>query len=351
MRHNQLLNLTYPIIQAPMAGNILTPELVAAVSNAGMLGSIASGYLSLTALEEFILKVKQLTMKPFVVNVFIEPEQKTPQILLKPQLIMDLERQLGMPDAPDFTLPATIPQDEYINLLLKHNVPVVSCTFGLFSPDNLLRLKKHAVVVIANATNLAEVHAAYQSGVDAIVLQGFAAGGHQASFINNGQCNQLSSLELLKQVQSLNLAIPLIVTGGINCANFTQFLAAGANYVQLGTSFMLSNLSNLDLTHQQYLIRQSSNSTALSQNLTGKWARGINNQLMQQLDQCAYPFPIQHYASAKLRGFARNHGLFDYTGSWLGQHASYAIQSTNDLLQHLINCYISYSNVVKPGDS
>jgi len=326
MIRHQLPDFTYPIIQAPMAGNILTPELVAAVSNAGMLGSIASGYLSLTALEEFILKVKQLTVKPFAVNVFIEPERKTPQVLLKPQSIMALEQQLGMTDEPDFKLPATIPQDEYISLLLKHNVPIVSCTFGLFSPDNMLRLKKHAVVVIANATNLADVHAAYQRGVDAIILQGVAAGGHQASFINNGQCNQLSSLDLLKQVQSLNLAIPLIVTGGINCANFTQFLAAGANYVQLGTSFMLSDLSNLNLTHQQYLSRQASNSTALSQNLTGKWARGINNQLMQQLDQCAYPFPIQHYASTKLRSFARNHGLFDYTGSWLGQHASYETQ-------------------------
>ena len=80
LQHKQLLKITYPIIQAPMAGNILTPELVAAVSNAGMLGSIASGYLSLAALEEFILKVKQLTVKLFAVNVFIEPERKTSQV-------------------------------------------------------------------------------------------------------------------------------------------------------------------------------------------------------------------------------------------------------------------------------
>lgn len=349
MIRHQLPNLAYPIIQAPMAGNILTPELVAAVSNAGMLGSIASGYLSRGALEEFILAVKQLTSKPFVVNIFIEPERETSPILLKPQSIIDLERQIGMPYEPDFTLPATISQDEYVSLLLKHNIPIASCTFGLFSSNNMLRLKKQAVVVIANATNLAEVHAADQSGADAIILQGVEAGGHQASFINE-HCNQLTSLELLNQVRSLNLATPLIVTGGVNCANLMQFIAAGANYVQLGTLFMLSDLSNLALAQQQYLITGGHNSTVLSPMLTGKWVRGINNQLMRQLDSCDYPFPIQHYATAKLRSFARKHGLFDYTGSWLGQHASYAIRSTSELLQQLINCYMTDSNGIKHGD-
>jgi Dioxygenases related to 2-nitropropane dioxygenase len=113
----------------------------------------------------------------------------------------------------------------------------------------MLRLKQQNVIVIANATSLVEVKAAYQHGVDAIIIQGSEAGGHQASFLSN-ECNTLSSLELLHQAISLNLTIPLIVTGGINLNNFTKFLAAGASYVQLGTSFMLSNLSKLTLAQQ-----------------------------------------------------------------------------------------------------
>jgi nitronate monooxygenase len=340
MKEN-LLDISYPIIQAPMAGNIITPELVAAVSNAGMLGSIASGYLTLDGLEKFILAVKALTEKPFAVNIFIEEERETQQILAKPQLIIDLEVKTGVPVENHFTVPATISQDEYVSLLLKHKVTIVSCTFGLFNADNMLRLKQQNVIVIANATSLVEVKAAYQHGVDAIIIQGSEAGGHQASFLSN-ECNTLSSLELLHQAISLNLTIPLIVTGGINLNNFTKFLAAGASYVQLGTSFMLSNLSKLTLAQQQYITAQDFNSTKLSPMPTGKWVRGINNQLMQSLTHCDYPFPLQHYATTKLRSFAREHEFFEFAGFWLGQHTNYAQQSTESLLQQLIKQYSLY---------
>lgn len=326
-----------------MAGNILTPELVATVSNAGMLGTIAAGYLNIDTLEKFILDVKSLTTQPFAVNIFIEPERLTPQTLTKPQIILNLERQVGLPLENHFIVPATIHQDEYVTLLLKHNVTIVSCTFGLFTKENMLRLKQNNVIVIANATNLAEINAAHQHGVDAIILQGSEAGGHQASFLNN-DCNNLSSLEILKQAVNLKLDIPLIATGGINLNNFTQVLTSGANYVQLGTIFMLSNLSKLTRNQQEYLTQQSSNSTTLSPMPTGKWVRGVNNQLMRQLDCYDYPFPIQHYASAKLRSFAREHELFDFAGFWLGQHIDYTQNLTHDLLQKLITQYTLFLN-------
>lgn len=340
---NNILNLSYPIIQAPMAGNILTPELVATVCNSGMLGTIAAGYLSITALEEFIIEVKSLTTQQFAVNIFIEPESLTPQTLAKPQIILNLEHQVGLPLENCFIVPATVHQDEYVTLLLKHNVTIVSCTFGLFTKENMLRLKQNNVIVIANATNLAEINAAHQHGVDAIILQGREAGGHQASFLNN-DCNNLSSLEILKQAVNLKLDIPLIATGGINLNNFTQVLASGANYVQLGTIFMLSNLSKLTPNQQEYLTKQSFNSTTLSPMPTGKWVRGVNNQLMRQLDCYDYPFPIQHYASTKLRSFAREHEIFDFAGFWLGQHTSYTQNLTHDLLQKLITQYTLFLN-------
>lgn len=340
---NNLLNLSYPIIQAPMAGNILTPKLVAEVSNAGMLGTIAAGYLSLAALEKFIIEVKSLTTQQFAVNIFIEPERLAPQTLAKPQIILNLERQVDLPLEHYFIVPATVHQDEYVNLLLKHKVTIVSSTFGLFTKENMLRLKQNNITVIANATNIAEISAAHQHGVDAIILQGREAGGHQASFLNN-ECNTLSSLELLKQTVNLKLDIPLIATGGINLNNFTQVLAAGANYVQLGTIFMLSSLSKLTPNQQEYLTQQSFNSTILSQMPTGKWVRGVNNQLMQNLNHCDYQFPIQHYASAKLRSFAREHDLFDFAGFWLGQHTNYIQQSTDDLLQQLALQYSLFAN-------
>ena len=337
-------DVLFPIVQAPMAGDIVTPELIAEVCNAGMLGSIATGYLSLAACEQLIIKVKALTNKPFVVNIFIEEERHKEITLPKPNIVCQLEQELSVFQTDTFSVPKTINQEQYLELLIKHSVPAVSTTFGIFKTEVMTQLKLHNIKVIANCSSIAEAEYAAINGADVLILQGTDAGGHQASYLSN-TVNYLSSMDLLVQVQKLNLKLPLIVAGGINISNVNEYWHQGADMVQLGTLFMLSNLGRLSKGAIEFILSQSSHlGTQITTAITGKCVRGINNDLMHQINSASYPFPIQHYATTFLRAQAKKLNNFSYAGLWLGKHESYQFTSTLLLIKQLKEKYLEFCN-------
>jgi nitronate monooxygenase len=178
------LNIKIPIVQAPMAGDATTPELVAAVSNAGALGSIGAGYMSPEKIKQTIEATRALTNKPFSVNLFI-PNHISPtkeKMDLAVQGLNQVCHELDVTSEP-VCAPFSASFDAQMRVILEEKVPVFSFTFGLLEAKWMKQLKRHATFVIGTATNLEEAHALKAMGVDAIVLQGAEAGGHRGTFL------------------------------------------------------------------------------------------------------------------------------------------------------------------------
>lgn len=332
---NKLFTSDYSIIQAPMAGGITSPELVAGVINAGMVGSIASGYLSLSDCEQFIQRVIALSSNRFILNLFIEEPRHTLQRYKKSDSIIRIEQQLDIYERDWFEVPPTIAIQDYLELVNKYQIPAISTTFGLLPQDTVKELQLNGVKVIASVTSLTEAQDALDTGVDGLIIQGCAAGGHQASFSDSYQ-NSLNTLELLQQIRTLGSNAVLIATGGIEVSDIHTYLNEyGADYVQLGSLFMLSELSTLNSSLREFIASKSPSDISMSSTITGKSVRGINNQLMRELDVAEYPFPIQHYASSYLRAKAKSMELFEYAGIWLGEHRSYQALRFDDLVNDI----------------
>lgn len=205
---------------------------------------------------------------------------------------------------------------------------MLSTTFGFLSPESVNKLHKHDIMVIGNATSYDGVVFLLENKADAVILQGTEAGGHQSSFLSNNK-NELSSLDLLDLVRAKHKDITLIVAGGISFENLATYFKHGANYVQLGTAFMLTNQSLLPESIKNYIVNKGSNNTVLTKDITGKYARGVKNQLIKDLldytkgadiNNEVYAFPLQHYATSKLRAFAKQNNNPEYVSLWCGSN-------------------------------
>ncbi|UQY80068.1 Nitronate monooxygenase [Candidatus Hepatincola sp. Av] len=339
---NSLLNLKYNIIQAPMAGGIVNPLLVATVCNAGMLGSIPAGYLSLELLQKFIKETKSLTKEPFMVNLFIEKPRKKEQVFKKANPIITIEQSLKNTQTnKNFTVPPTVLEKDYINLLVKEKIPIVSTTFGFLNKSSIKYLKENNIKIIGTATSYEEFTYLVDNGSDAVILQGFEAGGHQGSFLPT-KPNNATTLELLNSIRKIDKKTIIVAAGGIAINNMVDFFKAGANYIQLGTAFMMVAESNLPTNIKEYIINKKI--TAISKNITGRYARGIQNKLIKIINDCnkneIYEFPIQHFHTSQLRELARQNLNLEYTSVWAGSNQdNLKIQPINNLILSLQNKY------------
>ena len=182
MLQNPLLNrlgIEHPVIQAPMGGGPSTPELVAAVSNAGGLGSLGAAYLAPDQITEAIRRIKSLTSKPFNVNLFAggyEATHTDPKPMLA--VLAEIHTALGLP-AP--VLPE-LPPDPFsaqFDAVLAADPPIFSFTFGIPNADAMDRLRARHIVIIGTATTVEEARLLSDASVDAILAQGAEAGAHR----------------------------------------------------------------------------------------------------------------------------------------------------------------------------
>lgn len=200
-RITTLFNIQYPLIQAGMIW-CSGWELAAAVSNAGGLGIIGSGSMYPEVLDEHILKCKKATDKPFAVNL--------------PMLYPDI--------------------DKHIETIIKHKVPIVFTSAG--NPKTwTAHLQQHGIIVVHVVSSVKFALKAQEAGVDAVVAEGFEAGGH------NGR-DETTTFCLIPMVREA-ISIPLIAAGGIGTGR--GMLAAmnlGADAVQIGSRFVASDESS-----------------------------------------------------------------------------------------------------------
>src|SRR5215208_6932603 len=247
--------LAVPIVLAPLAGGPATPELTAAVSNAGGFGFLAAGYLAASALAERLERTRTLTNAPIGVNLFVPGTPAPPQTLDGyAARLADDARQAGVELGA-----ARFDDDDWaakLEALTTTPVAVVSFTFGCPEPEVIGRLQVAGSEVWVTVTRPSEARQAVDAGADALVVQGAEAGGHRASFRDDPAEDETGGIGLLSLLQLVGARadLPLVATGGIATGRaIAAVLAAGAAAAQLGTAFMRTPEAGTSPAHREAL--------------------------------------------------------------------------------------------------
>jgi nitronate monooxygenase len=309
--------LEVPIVGAPLAGGPSTPALAAAVCEAGGIGFVAAGYKTAAELAGEIDEVRRLTERPFGVNLFVPtrlPVDESAVEAYVERLAAETDRYgvaCGDPrwSDDDWT--------EKLDLLVRERPAVVSFTFG--SPDREIvsSLREQGIAVWCTVTSPAEAGIAAAAGMDALVVQGAEAGGHQSSFDDTDDA-PVGLLSLLQLVGS-STQLPLVAAGGIATGGgVAAALAAGASAAQIGSALMLTPEAGTSEAHRAAFAAEAP--TALTRAFTVRRARGIVNRFMREHGASApKAYPQIHYLTAPLRAAARAAGDADGINLWAGQ--------------------------------
>ncbi|GAC1529563.1 MAG: nitronate monooxygenase [Acidimicrobiales bacterium] len=317
----ELLGMALPIVAAPMGGGPSTPELVASVSDAGGLGSLAGGYQSPEALRTDIATVRRLTAAPFAVNLFAGGVPGLDPIAFEQAVtaLGPLREELGLPLRP--ALGAVAPALEAQIEVVRGEAPAaVSFTFGLLDPAAVDELHSAGCVLIGTATSVAEAMAVADAGADAVCAQGFEAGAHRGTFLGPGESSLVGTLALVPQVCDA-VAIPVIAAGAVmDGRGLAAVLSLGAGAAQMGTAFLRCPEAGTSIPYREALALAVETSTALTSRVTGRLARGIDNRLMRTLASCDVPaYPIMHALTSELRRTAGVQGVAELMSLWCGQ--------------------------------
>jgi nitronate monooxygenase len=318
--------LLHPIIQAPMAGGATTPQLVAAVSNTGGIGSLAAPLLSPQTIIEQAQKIRMLTRRPFVINLFVleAPRPSDAEVAQAAELLRPLWEPLGWDRLP---LPAKWCEDFHaqFDALIAARPDMASFTFGVLDEEQIDRLHEADIFVIGTATNVAEAKAWEAVGADAICAQGIEAGGHRGTFIGP-QHDTLPTLVLVPTIVDA-VRVPVIAAGGImDGRGIAAALALGAQAVQMGTAFLTTDESGISAVVKERLLEASHAParavTRLTRAFSGRYARGLVNRFMdtmQAVEQDVPAYPIQNALTAGIRAQANKINETELMSLWAGQ--------------------------------
>jgi nitronate monooxygenase len=304
---------TVPIIAAPMAGGPTTPELTAAVCEAGGMGLLAAGYRTADQLAEQIARTRSLTGRPFGVNLFVPgPVQVTDDAV---------EAYRASLAGYGIDLPVAHEDDDgwdaKLALLERDPVAVVTFTFGLPSAEEVRRLHAAGSSLVATVTSAAEARSAEAVGVDALCVQGPEAGGHRGTHRIEDEPGVVPLPELLAGIGS---RLPIVAAGGVGGpADVARLLAAGAVAVQVGTLFLRAPEAGTSQTYRDALVDDRFRETVVTRAFTGRPARGLRNAFINAHGEFApAAYPQVHQLTRPLRAAAAERGDAELLNLWAG---------------------------------
>jgi nitronate monooxygenase len=231
--------------------------------------------------------------------------------------------------------------EDQARVILDANVPAFSFICGIPPREILDEAKRKGIVTIGTATTRDEAVALEQAGVDIVVASGFEAGGHRGSFLRPAQDSLTGTFSLVPQTVDA-VSIPVVAAGGIaDARGIAAAFALGAEGVQMGTVFLACEESGAHPLHREAILSGKGQRTALTKGFTGRLARGIDNQLLQQLNGPGVeilPYPLQRSLMRNLALPAQRAGRADLLALWAGQSAGLArSQNVSELLRILVD--------------
>ena len=313
-----------------MAG-VSTPTLAAAVSNAGGLGSIAVGATDATAARMMVSELRSRIERPFNVNVFVHqsPRQNSKREAAWLSALDPMFRHFNVdPPASLQAIYKSFAEDEDMLRTLVDLCPaVVSFHFGVPPAAQVTALREAGCFLIATATSLAEAEAVQRAGIDAVVAQGYEAGGHRGIFDPSSSDDCLGTLALTRLLVRRS-GLPVIAAGGImDGQTIRAVLDLGAVAAQLGTAFIACPKSGADDAYRVAMFSPAAEHTVMTRAISGRPARCLRNSftnLAQQVQLIPPDYPIAYDAGKALNAAAKATGDGGFGAQWAGQGAPLA---------------------------
>jgi len=328
----QRLQFDHPIIQAPMAGGGDTPDLVAAVCNAGALGFIGGAYLTPQQIVEASRAVRAKTLRAFGINLFA-PQLPAESGISAEAAIERLGRyyaELGL-HAPAQSETASYTLREQLMVALESGASAFSFTFGIFPADAIAAIGERGMLSMGTATTVDEAVALEKAGVDAVIAQGSEAGGHRGTFSGDFSAAMIGTISLVPQIVDA-VRLPVIASGGImDGRGIAAALALGASAVQLGTAFLTCDEAGIPHAYKNAIQQAHEDQTRVTRCFSGRPARGIVNRFMSEMEspgsaETILPFPLQNTLTRPLRSAAAQQGRAEFLSLWAGQGVRMARQ-------------------------
>ncbi|KRF40387.1 nitronate monooxygenase [Terrabacter sp. Soil810] len=327
-----LRTLDTGVVGAPMAGGPSTPELVAAVGEAGGLGFLAAGYLTAPQLAAAIAEVWDASSRPFGVNLFVPAQANA--YAVGPGELTGAERAEAVAayrealadDARSVDVEPGEPRpgddddwERKLDLVVRERVPLVSFTFGLPSTAVLGELRRAGIETVATVTDVEEAAAALAAGVDGLCLQGPDGGGHRGTLDPAKEPSGTDLVHLVAAVRS-QTDVPVVAAGGISTPErAAQVRAAGADAVQIGTALLLTPEAGTGLAYRRALADPAHERTAVTRAYSGRLARGLETDFLRRHDdQAPAAYPEVHHLTVPLRRASARAERPDLLALWAG---------------------------------
>jgi nitronate monooxygenase len=320
-----LLGISTPIIQAPMAGGPSSIELVTAVSAAGALGSFGFAYTSPDEMKRQAAAVRAKTDRPFGINLFGAPlPGDVPDGAQREALaaVAAYYTELGLPAPEPVRTPYGPDFDAQLAAVAEIRPRVFTLHLAGLSAERIAPLKAAGILVGGSATCVAEAERLEAEGFDFIIAQGGEAGGHRGTWLGDPYQAMTGTLALTRLIVRA-VCVPVVTAGGImDGAGVAAVLALGAQAAQLGTAFIPCPESGASQVHKEALLAARGDITTLTEKFSGKPARGIANRFMREMNGCnaaQLAFPAQNSVTGKLRAASAKAGNPDFIAMWAGQ--------------------------------
>ena len=301
-----------------MAGGPSTPQLAAAVSEAGGLGFLAAGNTSAEQVAADVTEARSLTSGPLGVNLFVIGGNDVPPAAL------EAYRRALEPEAERLgvTLGDPVWDDDgwasKLEALLDLRPEVASFTWGCPDAGVLGRLASTGVHTTVTVTTVGEAQEAVARGAGSVCVQSADAGGHRGSWDLAAAADDVPLDELLARVLAV-VDVAVVAAGGISDASGVEnVLSRGAVAAQVGTALLLTDEAGTRPLHRAALVDPDFSRTALTRAFTGRWARGLENRFMREHPDAPAAYPQVHHLTGPLRAAAFAAGDAQSVHLWAG---------------------------------
>jgi len=314
--------LQCPVIQAPMAGGVNTPQLAAAVANAGGVGSFGFAYSSPEKISADLTATQALTSGSLNANFFVfqpvalpDAAQQAAALAALSALGLSEDCVLRMPQAPFYP-----DLDTLLRPVWQRRPAMLTFHFGIPSAAVMQQAKALGIAVGITATSLVEAKQIEAAGADFIVAQGIEAGGHRGTFEPEGVVDDELPLDALVRVLVQHTPLPIVAAGAImDGADIHRVMGLGAVAAQMGTAFLCCDESGASPAHQAFIRHEHARGTAFTRGFSGRRAQGIANDFMAALQgQPTLPFPIQNTLTGPIRQRAVQRNDGEHQSLWAG---------------------------------